>query len=48
VLDVKQESRWQASSTEDNNPYDKSVDVFSFAMMLYEMFEGLVPFEVIG
>jgi len=29
----------------EHNPYDKSVDVFSFAMMLYEMFEGEAPFE---
>lgn len=37
--------RYMAPEVFEHNPYDKSVDVFSFAMMLYEMFEGEAPFE---
>lgn len=37
--------RYMAPEVFNHLPYDKSVDVFSFAMMLYEMFEGLAPFE---
>ncbi|KAG0577472.1 hypothetical protein M758_5G151700 [Ceratodon purpureus] len=37
--------RYMAPEVFEHNPYDKSVDVFSFAMMLYEMFEGLPPFD---
>ena len=37
--------RYMAPEVFEHNPYDKSVDVFSFAMILYEMFEGLAPFD---
>jgi serine/threonine protein kinase len=37
--------RYMAPEVFEHNPYDKSVDVFSFAMMLYEMFEGVAPFD---
>jgi len=37
--------RYMAPEVFEHSPYDKSVDVFSFAMMLYEMFEGVAPFD---
>lgn len=37
--------RYMAPEVFEHNPYDKSVDVFSFAMMLYEMVEGAAPFD---
>jgi serine/threonine protein kinase len=37
--------RYMAPEVFLHEQYDKSVDVFSFAMVLYEMFEGAAPFE---
>ncbi|CAK9198672.1 unnamed protein product [Sphagnum jensenii] len=37
--------RYMAPEVFLHQKYDKSVDVFSFAMILYEMFEGFAPFE---
>lgn len=37
--------RYMAPEVFEHKVYDNSVDVFSFAMMLYEMFEGLAPFD---
>lgn len=37
--------RYMAPEVFEHQPYDKSVDVFSFGMILYEMFEGVAPFE---
>lgn len=37
--------RYMAPEVFEHRPYDKSVDVFSFAMILYELFEGFAPFD---
>jgi serine/threonine protein kinase len=37
--------RYMAPEVFRHEKYDKSVDVFSFAMILYEMMEGVAPFE---
>ncbi|KAL3698966.1 hypothetical protein R1sor_016988 [Riccia sorocarpa] len=37
--------RYMAPEVFEHRAYDKSVDVFSFAVILYEMFEGSPPFS---
>ncbi|KAL2614168.1 hypothetical protein R1flu_025860 [Riccia fluitans] len=37
--------RYMAPEVFEHRAYDKSVDVFSFAIILYEMFEGSPPFS---
>ncbi|CAM6010864.1 unnamed protein product [Sphagnum balticum] len=37
--------RYMAPEVFRHEKYDKTVDVFSFAMIIYEMFEGFAPFD---
>jgi hypothetical protein len=37
--------RYMAPEVFRHEKYDKTVDVFSFAMIMYEMFEGFAPFD---
>jgi serine/threonine protein kinase len=37
--------RWMAPEVIEHKPYDRKADVFSFAIVLWELLTGKIPYE---